>query len=487
MSLLAGCVLGLTAAWAGPVDAYGFGAAAIGRGNGGVAVPDGGLTAFRNPALLQDLSWAEATLGYAFNRSAFPAPPPLHWDTNRDGIVDETDAPLLLEGESSSADGMMIGMARNVGSKAGLAFNAFMPSAQFLRLRTTEPALPAWVMHGNRSQRIEIGLGLGVELFKGLGIGIGTEVVARAEYRINGTLDIAAGAVEDSEASTEDLIEYVRVDVHEMTLDLIPRFVPIAGVHWDLGELSDALKGAHVGASWRASSGVPVVADIDLQINGSLTGVGDFEPISATLVMPVELSIFDHFVPERLSMGVAHQYQSWPLVYVDVHHTQWSGMQVNVAHVTESAIRSQIFQVEEDLVDDANDYSVAFKNTWSVHGGAEVPLPVWSTDGGWGAIAVVLRGGAALIPSPLVSQDDRTAFLDADRVLLAGGFGVTHSDPFHFVPGPVTWDAFYTRQKLAEGELVSASGVRAGAPVGGQAIPVGGQLWSTGVQFSVSF
>jgi hypothetical protein len=51
----------------------------------------------------------------------------------------------------------------------------------------------------------------------------------------------------------------------------------------------------------------------------------------------------------------------------------------------------------------------------------------------------------------------------------------------------VTWDAFYTRQKLAEGELVSASGVRAGAPVGGQAIPVGGQLWSTGVQFSVSF
>ena len=87
MSLLAGCVLGLTAAWAGPVDTYGFGAAAIGRGNGGVAVPDGGLTAFRNPALLQDLSWAEATLGYAFNRSAFPAPPPLHWDTNRDGRI----------------------------------------------------------------------------------------------------------------------------------------------------------------------------------------------------------------------------------------------------------------------------------------------------------------------------------------------------------------------------------------------------------------
>ncbi len=104
-----------------------------------------------------------------------------------------------------------------------------------------------------------------------------------------------------------------------------------------------------------------------------------------------------------------------------------------------------------------------------------------------GDVGVVLRAGVAYVPSPLASQDTRTAFLDSDRVLVSGGVGVTHSDPLELVPGPVSWDIFHARQRLAEGALVPDGEIRAGAPIDGQPIPVGGQLWSTGVQCSVSF
>ena len=102
---------GVTVAGAGPVDIHGFGAASMGRGNGGLAVADGGMTVFRNPALLHELEWAEATVGYAVNRSSFPAPPPLHWDTNRDGLLSDDDPALRLGAGRTRADGAMVGMA----------------------------------------------------------------------------------------------------------------------------------------------------------------------------------------------------------------------------------------------------------------------------------------------------------------------------------------------------------------------------------------
>ncbi len=477
----------LTAAHAGPIDAYGFGGAAIGRGQGGLAVADGGMTVFRNPALLQELEWAEAAYGYGLNRSSFPAPPPLHWDTNRDGQLNEADNPLLLKADRPRADGSTISMARNVGDRMGVALNAFMPTDQFLRLRTTEPALPAWVMHGNRTQRLELAVGFGFELMDGFSIGAASEMVGKAKYRINGTIDIAAGAATDAEAEAEDLIEYVRVDVHEMTLDLVPRFVPMVGLYWDLGPTANGLNGARVAATWRGSSGVPVEADIDLQINGRLAEVGDLESVNLALVIPVELSIFDHFVPERWSVGAAYQPNNFVQVYADIHRTRWAAMRVNVAHLSEAAIRSQMFQVDEDRLDDANEYTVEFRDTTSVHSGVEIGLPTWHSGPNQGPVEMTVRAGGAYIPSPLASQGSSTAFLDSDRFLIAGGVGFVHRDALDLVPGPIAWDGYVSQQRLAEGSLVPDGEVRPGAPIDGRPIPVGGRMWSAGVQCSVSF
>jgi len=474
-------------AMAGPVDMYGFGAASIGRGQGGVSVADGGMTIFRNPALLQDLEWAEASIGYGLYRTNLPATPDVYWDTNRDGTLDGTDDPLSVPTQAPDADGMSISMARNIGDRVGVALNAFFPSDRLMMFGTTEPALPTWVMFGNRTQRIDLSLGMGADLYKGLSLGAAVEVVAMARYQIAGTIDVGVGSADSEEDEAGDLVDSIVVDIHEMSLDIVPRAIPILGFHWDVGELIESMDGLNLGLVWRSASGIPIDAKIDLQLNGSIRDLGDLNDVAATLVMPVELGIFDHYVPERWSFGASYQYKS-ALAYLDVHRTIWSGMRVNVAQVTASEIQSQIFQVEEDVVDDANQYSALFVDTTEIHAGAEVHLPVISRKGGHGGVLPVLRIGGGLIPSPLDSQEVGTAFLDSDRILGTLGAGVVYNDPFELVPGPVRWDVFYTWQKLADGILqVTDKIVRPGMPVGGKPIPIGGSLWSAGAQMTVSF
>jgi len=481
-------VFGANVGLAGPVDIYGFGAASIGRGQGGVSVADGGMTVFRNPALLQSLEWAEASAGFGMYRASLAASPQVYWDTNQDGVLNAEDPPLSVTADSPDADGLSIAMARNVGDKIGLALNAFLPTNRLMRFGTTEPSLPTWVMYGNRTQRVDLSIGAGFELYKGISVGTAVEVTAMARYKISSTIGVGVGAAE-SEEELGDIIESVTVDVHQMSLDLVPRLVPIVGFHWDAGQLLKPLDGLHVGASWRADSGIPVDAEIDLQINGTIQDIGELNDMVVALVMPIEFSVFDHYIPERWSFGASYQHKEKSLVYFDLHHTRWSGMQVNVARITSSAIRSQIFDVNDDLVDDANAYRAFFKDTQSFHTGTEIHLPVIATQGNAGDIAPILRTGFALVPSPLVSQEVGTAFLDSDRMLFSFGAGIVHEDPTLLLPGPVQWDVFYTRHVLAAGvlQIADAGTMRPGAPVDGKPIPIGGSLWSAGAQLTVSF
>jgi long-subunit fatty acid transport protein len=489
MVLVLMALLGSGLGIAGPVDIYGYGAASIGRGQGGVSIADGGMTVFRNPALLQGLEWAEASAGFGLFRAEFPTSPKVYWDTNQDGVLDSSDSPLSVNPDSPEADGMSLSMARNVGDKMGIALNAFLPTSRLMRFGTTEPTLPTWVMYGNRTQRVDLSVGAGVELYKGLSVGAAVEVTAMARYQISGTIGVGVGAASSEEDELGDLVDDVTVDIHQMTLDLVPRMVPIFGFHWDVGRLFDPLDGLQLGSSWRAESGIPVDAAIDLQLNGSIQNLGELNDMAVTLVMPIEFSVFDHYIPERWSIGASYQHKGKSLVYVDFHHTKWSGMEVNVARVTASAIRSQLFDVKEDLVDDANDYNAVFKDTQSIHTGTEIHLPVISTNGNAGDIVPIVRAGIALVPSPLVSQDAGSAFLDSDRMLFSFGAGVIHEDPTLLLPGPIQWDLFYTSHLLAEGSLAVADAgtMRPGAPVNGEPMPIGGSLWSAGMQLTVSF
>ena len=489
MSGLLGLLGFLGQAIAGPVDIYGFGAQSIGRGQGGIAIADDSTTVFRNPALLQDLKMAEAVLGFGVYRSSFSLVPPLYWDTNQDGLIDDQDDPLRVQPDASNADALTLSIGRNVGKRFGLAFNGFVPTGSLLRFRTIEPAMPNWVMYGNRSQRYEFALGFGARVWRGLSLGAATEIVARARYRVSADIYAGANASQEGAEETSDLIDEVVIDVHDMTLDLVPSFVPIVGLYADAGEWVPSLEGLTAGLVYRWPSGLPIEVDLDIQINGALTGLADFEPMLLTLALPAQLQIFDHYVPGRLSWGLAYGYRDMGRVYMDVHHTQWSAMRLNVAKLTAAEINSELLQIGADSVVDGNAYEVEFSDTTSLHMGAEGFLPAIQVKGPAKELDIVVRGGFGYIPSPLVSQGESSIFLDADRVLFAGGLGFTHQDPLNLVPGPVSWDVFFTLHTLASGELkpVDAGPERPGSPVNGQAVPIGGNLWSTGAQWSVEF
>jgi long-subunit fatty acid transport protein len=479
----------VSAAIAGPVDIYGFGAQSIGRGQGGVAIPDGAMTVMRNPALLQDLGQAQASIGYGMFRSAFAEIPPLYWDTNRDGKIDETDDPLQAQPGGSNADALTLAIGRNVGQRFALAFNGLVPSQHLLRLRTVEPAMPNWIMYGNRSQRYELALGFGYEVYKGISIGASVELIAKARYRVNATLRAGVSGAEEGDETVGDLVDEIELDVHDMTLDLVPAFIPVVGVHWDAGKLFPVLDGLALGAVYRGESGLPIEVDIDIQVDANVSSLGEFDPILLSLALPIQVEIFDHYVPERWSWGLAYQYKDFARAYVDVHHYNWSRMRLNVARLTASELKSQLLQMGEGSISDGNSYAVAFRNTTEVHTGLEGWLPKINTKGPSEFVQFVLRSGVGYAPSPLLRQGVGSNFLDSDRMLFAGGLGVNHMDPFDLVPGLVAWDLFFTYHQLAQGRLAQsdAGPHRPGSPVGGRAIPIGGHLWSAGVQWSVDF
>src|SRR5262249_15837319 len=110
-------------------------------------------------------------------------------------------------------------------------------------------------------------------------------------------------------------------------------------------------------------------------------------------------------------------------------------------------------------------------------------------DGKLKYIRLSLRGGFGYAPSPLVRQGTGTAFLDADRLVFAGGLGVEHGAPWGHVKGPLSWDLYFQGHLLASGslKLPDDEAYTAGAPVDGKAIPIGGRLWTAGLQWSMEY
>ncbi len=475
-------------AHAGPVDLVGFGAPAIGRGGGGVALTDGAQTAFRNPATLQDMTASQLVLGVSLLRMQFEPVPSFWWDTNRDGFIDDSDDPLRVDVDPDPADAIWVALGRPIGSRFGIAFNAMIPVRRMLRIETFEPSLPNYFMLANRAQRFDMALSFGWEQLNGISVGGGVEVIARARYALTTTLDLSLRGAEEGDDELGALVTDIELDAHTMVLDLVPGLAPIASVHWDVGRLVPPLDGLSLGGAYRGSTGLPVDVTVDLQANVAAQDVGEAEDVGVSILVPIHLAVFDHYVPARWSMGVAWTQADLFRLYVDAYHTIWSPMPLSVAHVVDTEIQSQLLALPDPEVADGNQLQASLRNTWSTRLGGELQLPALSVGGRVEQVVFRLRAGGGWEPSPLVSQSATTALLDADRLILAGGAGIAHGDPFELVSGPVSWDLHGQVQLLGSGELpVDTTPYREGAPVYGGTIPIGGVVWATGLQWAIDY
>jgi long-subunit fatty acid transport protein len=472
------------------MEFYGFGARKMGRAGGGVALSEGAESILQNPAALAGQPFPQASFGFVSVDTEFLPIPPVWWDTNRDGTVDERDAPLDVGPDYDPVQGLMVGVTRPIGRHFSFGAGLFLPTDRLLRLQTFEPQLPSYFLHENRAQRYELSLGAGVRPKWGLSIGGGVQVIPRARYTLSATLNVQVEGAESGDESAADVLA-VGLDVHSMELDLVPGFAPMVAIHWDASEALPALDGLELGASWRGDAGLPVDVDIDLQVNAGTGQIGDLDPTTLPLVLALSLGVFDHYTPSQLNVGAAYTFADTLLLTADVKRTAWDQMTPSIARVTHLTVEGSGIQIEDGSATDGNPYTVTLEPTWSPRLGAELKLPRFTLWPRWGEWEVDVRGGLGFEPSPLVSQTTETAMLDGDRTLFAVGLGFEHDDPFRNADHRrrVRLDGFFQYHIVATGTLDRGTPETptAGYAVDGSPIPIGGNLLAAGVQWGLEY
>lgn len=477
-------------AHASPIEFYGFGGRELGRASAGMVLPEGAGSVLSNAAALPGSPLARLSVGFLGVGARFDEIPAVYWDTNQDGLLDADDKPLEVGPDYEPVQGFLLGATLPAGKTLCFGVALFFPVQRILRLETFEPSIPTYFLYANRSQRYEIGAAVGWRPVAGLAIGGGVQMIPRAAYSLDATLDVTVTGADEGDTEAGDVLG-ANLDVHTMALDLVWGFSPNVDLHWDVGQAIPALDGLLLGAQWRGEAGLPVDVELDLQINAGTADLGDTEDAVVPLLLALNLGVFDHYLPERLSFGGAYTIADTLTLSADVRRTAWDKMRLNIAEVTEVSIDGAAIHLDDSDIADGNPYDLTLRPTWSGRVGADLFLPPIKLSERFGDLRLGVRGGLGYEPTPLVSQTAATALLDADRIIFAVGLGAEGDDPFR-KPGnrrAVRLDGFFQYHVLATGELDrgTPSEPTAGYAVDGSAIPVGGHLVAAGAEWSVEY
>jgi hypothetical protein len=483
---------GAPQAQASPVEFYGFGARAMGRAQGGVAYTDDAGAVFLNPAGLANLSQPTAVLGGGLIRLDFDELPPVYWDTNRDGVINEYDTPLDPGPAEEPGDGVWAALTHPYGGRVVLGMGLFLPKSRILRIDTFDPSIPTYFMYENRPQRYAFAMGGAVRLPYGLNIGGGVRIIPKAELTAVFTIDatVSGESADNSEASAEDFVGGT-FDFHDLTVDITMDYAPVVGFQWFLGEVIDVpfIRDLSLGGGYRGEAGLPVVVNVEAQINGQVEDVGELDPQVVAAAVSMQFNVFDHYLPAQWSGGIAYSLEETLHLYFDVQYTRWSKMQLNVIHLVESDIDATLVDLSGLVIEDGNPMNVVLRDTVGIRLGSELTLPKWDVPGRIGWAQATVRGGFGYEPTPLVSQGSNTALLDADRLIFALGAGIDHGTLMGVLDGPLHWDVLFQYHQLAKGELQrpEIDEPQAGYAVGGAPIPIGGSIYAAGLQWSVDY
>jgi len=223
---------------------------------------------------------------------------------------------------------------------------------------------------------------------------------------------------------------------------------------------------------------------MDGQINAGLVDAGELEATTLALVYYSKVHVLDHFLPGQIQLGAAYSPTDALDVYFDAQLTHWSGMELNIAQTTDASLQATLADLSASGVGDGNALDVGFRNTMAIKTGLSLRFPEWDLGEKFGRIRLIPRGGFGYEPSPLVSQSDDSALLDSDRLIFALGLGTIHHFQALGETRRLDWDVFFQLHKLATGSLPRVQGeeARAGYPVEGSAVPIGGQVAIAGVQ-----
>lgn len=358
---------------ANPLDAYGFGARAMGLSGAYTALADDFSANYYNPAGLAVSGKLRIELGYAFHQPALTI----------NGVDSEVDESRGFQG------GVVLG-GEIGGHRIAASVGLFLPDALVSRIRSLPQQQPRWALVDNRPQRIVVTTSLAVEVVDNLFIGAGITFLANTTGTVNMTGDVAL-----TDPNNTKLLSAVDVDLTSIRY-------PTFGIQYHHDDWS-------FGLTWREEFNLRL--DIDVLVSGRiLNDLGNFDPENPTILIEegtLQLVSGNNnlFSPRQLAMGVAYRGSRWTLA-LDLSWVQWSRFPPPTASV----------QIDLDLGElpfkippiDAP-LETKFHDIWVPRVGVEY-TPLDEPD-----VGVTLRGGYFYEPSPAPEQTGATNYIDTDK------------------------------------------------------------------------
>lgn len=376
---------------ANPLDAFGFGARAVGMGGAATAVSTDVAANYYNPAGLAAGDGLRLDLGYAFVRPEMRI-------AGGDQNVDDSrgfQGGVALPGEV-------------LGRRVGFSLGLHLPDERVSRIRALPQRQPRWVLWDNRPQRVVISSSLALEVIDGLFIGGGLTYLANT----SGTLDIT-GDVGLRDVELTRLSSAVDVDLKSVR-------------YWTVGALYRG-DGWRIGATWREDFSLAL--DLDVRVTGRILSRPGVEVVPEGLFLL--RSINDNlYSPQQVFIGGAVELGDW-LIAADLGWLDWSAFPSPTARLE---LELELSPLSFELPLPAEPLDPNFHDIFVPRVGVE-----WRAAAGeWGAF--LLRGGGFYEPSPAPDQPGETNYVDGDKLAGALGVGLRLADPSGVFPQPIELD-----------------------------------------------
>ncbi len=398
---------------AGSFDLFGFGARSIGLGGAGTATADDYTSVFYNPANLVNRK------AIHLGAEVLTTIPSL-----RITLDDPTGETAPIEADSFS--GLGLGVLFPLGGKIDyrLAFGLviYFPTDSLIRIDAVDPLVPRWYVWDTLADKLQILLGVGVELTDWLSLGIGAQSLANIEGRTDFGVD-----------PVNEVFPH-----RDIRVNIINTAAPIAGLR--LGPFGGPFEGLRFGVSWRAALQIAFQLPISLDFG---------ELLDVALIVDGQAL----YTPHTLSFAAAWDIPdtAW-MVSLEGRWWGWSGAP-DPALDLDLDIAGELIEALGlgEAIDFVPGPSVfpQLRDTWSVHAGAEV----------WANEHIVGRAGYSFRQTPVPPQPGVSNYVDNDAHTISVGLGLTHPDPLNLDEHPVTFEvsAAYSLLPSTRTEKESAS------------------------------
>lgn len=278
--------LSATAALAHPLDIYGYGPRAVAMGGAFAAVADDYSALYYNIGGLTQIEGNSLTAGFMI------AKPILSLDLDPAPGVSKKSARALfdLAGDQSDVDdvnGYFFGVAVKPHRLIAIGMGAYLPEGLVVRLQPIDAAVPTFVMHQNRSQRVVTMFGGSFRVLPMLSVGGGMRLFLKTKGYFTLPIELNQDTLElkKGERAAEQLDPKI-----ELKLDFPLTTYPFFGLHFQPTE------NLRFGLSYQYyyTLDIEVDMDIDLTVRNYTLALEDLQRITPDvfpLKAVVELNI----------------------------------------------------------------------------------------------------------------------------------------------------------------------------------------------------